>query len=136
MVIRRSPSDVWNYVSDLSKTPSWRTTVTSIAAPDDLQVGAQFEGTTKLLGRTWRWVLQLTEVDVGRELGYVVIDGVVKLHVSYRLEPDPDGTEFTLTGGIVRYGLAGRLLKPFAVPVLRRETAAHLENLKQILESS
>jgi len=135
VLIRRSPLDVWDYVSDLSKTPTWRTTVTSIAPPEDLQVGAQFEGTTRLLGRTWRWVLEVTEVDVGRKLGYVVVDGVVKLAVSYGIEPSPDGTEFTLTGGVVRYGLAGRLLKPLALPALRRETAVHLENLKRLLES-
>jgi uncharacterized membrane protein len=135
VIIRRAPSDVWDFVSHLATTPTWRTTVTSIEPPDTLQVGEQFSATTRLLGRTWRWVLELTELDDGRQLDYVVVQGVVKPYVSYRVEPDPDGTRFTMTGGINQFGLGGRLLTRFAHPALRRETAAHLTNLKSLLES-
>ena len=135
VVIERAPGEVWAYVADMEKTPEWRTNVTSIDPPDVLTVGARFSGTTRLLGRTWRWELELTQVDPGRELGYVVVAGVVKPYVSYRLEPHGEATRFTMTGGLVEFGLAGRLLKPFALPALRRETAAHLQNLKALLES-
>lgn len=135
VVIRRDPGDVWDYVADLAETPRWRTTVTSIEPPDELRVGARFTGTTRLLGRTWRWVLELTTVDTGRELGYAVVRGVVKPRVSYLVEPHPDGTRFTLTGTLPQPGLTGRLLSPLARPALRRETAAHLRNLRRHLES-
>jgi hypothetical protein len=123
------------YVSDLAKTPTWRTTVTSIEPPDLLRVGVQFPATTRLLGRTRRWMLEITEFEEGRHLGYVVAQGVVKPHVSYRVEPELDGTRFTMTGGIDRLGPGRRLLTSVAHPALRRETAAHLQNLERILES-
>jgi uncharacterized membrane protein len=135
VVIARAPIDVWDYVSDLEKTPTWRTTVTGIEPPAVLEVGERFAGTTRLLGRTWTWSLELTEVEPGRQLGYVVVEGVVKPHVTYLVEPVADDTRFTMTGGLDQFGIAGRLLRPFAVPALRRETKAHLENLKLILES-
>lgn len=135
VVIRRAPSDVWDFVSDLSRTPRWRTTVKSIEPPITFEVGAQFSATTRLLGTTWQWVLELTEIDQGRHLSYVVVQGVVKPHVSYRVAPHRDGTQFTMTGGIDQFGLGGRLLTVFARPALRRETAAHLKNLKGLLES-
>lgn len=136
IVIRRTPDDVWNYVSDLAETPTWRTTVTSIDPPEHLRVGEHFSGTTRVLGRTWPWRMVLTEVDPGRRLGYVVVEGVVKPEVTYLLETDPRGTRFTMTGAIAKFGAAGRLLQPLAVPVLRRETAAHLQNLKACLENA
>ena len=73
---------------------------------------------------------------MGRRLGYVVVSGVVKPSVEYVVEPDPAGTRFTLSGRIEKFGLAGRLLQPVAVPVIRRETAAHLQNLKNLLEAA
>ena len=39
VVIARLPSDVWDFVADLSMTPTWRTTVTSIDPPEALRVG-------------------------------------------------------------------------------------------------
>ena len=135
VIIERAPIDVWDYVSDLEKTPTWRTTVTGIQPPAVLEAGKRSAGTTRLLGRTWTWLLELTEVEPGRRLGYVVVEGIVKPHVAYLVEPAADETRFTMTGGLDQFGLAGLLLKPFAVPALRRETEAHLTNLKRILES-
>lgn len=135
VIICCAPSEVWDFVSDLARTPEWRTTVTSINPPDTLRPGEQFSGTTRLLGRTWRWVLELTELDERRQLDYVVVQGVVKPYVSYRVEPDPDGTRFTMTGGIDQLRVGGRLLAMFARPALRRETDTHLKNLKGLLES-
>ena len=136
VVIRRSPAEVWDFVSDLAATPQWRTTVTSIEPPVSLEVGQRFSGTTRVIGKTWRWELELTEVEPGERLGYVVVRGVVKPRVVYLLEPHDDGTRFTLTGAVDQLGIAGRLLAPAAVPALRRETAAHVENLRTILEKS
>lgn len=64
-----------------------------------------------------------------------MVEGIVKPSVTYRVEPEADETRFTMTGAIDQLGLAGRLLKPFALPALRRQTDAHLKNLKRILES-
>ena len=134
MIISRPPSDVWCFVSDLATTPTWRTKVTSIEPPDTLQLGQQFAATTRLLGRTWRWALELTELDEGRVLSYAVVRGVAKPHVSYLIEPDPGGTRFTMTGSVEPTGFGTRLLTRLARPALRRETTIHLSNLKRLLE--
>lgn len=135
VLIRRPPADVWDFVSDLERTPRWRTTVTSIEPPTELKVGERFSGTTRLIGRTWKWVLELTEVDPPSTLGYVVVDGVAELFVTYRVDEHPMGSRFSLTGGVEKAGFVGRMVAPFAARALERETPAHLENLKRILES-
>lgn len=64
--------------------------MTSIEPPVTFQVGEQFSATTRLLGKTWRWVLELTELDQGRHLSYVVVQGVVKPADIDASQPDQD----------------------------------------------
>jgi len=128
-------ADVWALVTDLARWPEWRTTITSIEPPTALTVGAPFSGTTHLLGRTWRWGLELTVVEPGERLAYDVVRGVAKPTVEYRLEPLDGGCRFTMSGSIDRMGLLGRILAPVALPSLRREAAIAVANLERLLES-
>lgn len=126
--------DVWAFVSDVGAWPTWRTTITSVEPPTSLEAGAPFSGTTRLLGRTWRWGLELTVVEPGECLAYDVVKGVAKPTVEYHLEPIEGGCRFTMSGHIERMGLLGSVLAPLALPALRRESVDHVGLLKGILE--
>lgn len=132
--IDRPPDVVWAFVSDLRRWPEWRTTIRSIEPPDELAAGAAFAGTTRLLGRTWTWGLELTAIDPPRHLAYRVTEGVATPTVEYLVEPSGAGTRFTMSGYIDDMGVVARLLKPVALRSLRRETRAHLGNLKALVE--
>jgi uncharacterized membrane protein len=133
--IDRPVGDVWAYVSNVARWPEWRTTITSIDPPSELTVGARFTGTTRLIGRTWRWGLELTMVEPGQRLAYDVVSGVVRPTVEYRLEPADGGCRFTMSGSVERMGVVGRILQPMAEPTLRRESTEHIANLKRLLEA-
>ena len=129
-----APDDVWSLTTDLARTPEWRTTITSIRPPAELRVGERFSGTTRLLGRSWQWTLQITALEPTRRFAYTVVDGVARPSVEYTIEPSGRGCRFTMTGWIDDKNLAARLLIPFALPVLRREAARHLEQLRHLLD--
>lgn len=134
--LMQSPETVWEFTTDLGRTPEWRTTITSIEPPAELDVGERFSGTTRLLGRSWRWELQVTVVEPERRFAYTVVEGVAKPSVEYRIEPIGAGCRFTMSGWIDDKNLAARLLMPLAVPALRRETVRHLGNLERVLAES
>lgn len=133
--IDRSIDAVWSFVTDLRRTPEWRTTITTIEPPERVEVGERFSGTTRLLRRDWTWILEVTDVDAPRRFGYTVVEGVARPTVEYLLEPLGDGCRFTMSGWIDEMGIVARVLQPFALRALRRETKVHLEQLRAMLES-
>ena len=128
------PARVWALTTDLARTSEWRTTITSIVPPAELSVGERFSGTTRLLGRSWRWELQVAVVEPEQRFVYEVVRGVAKPSVEYRIEPISSGCRFTMSGWIDDKNFAARVLMPFALPALRRETVRHLEKLRQLLD--
>lgn len=131
-----SPGTAWAYTTDLARTPEWRTTITSIEPPTNLSVGEEFSGTTKLLGRTWTWGLRIVAVVHERQFAYKVVEGVATPTVEYRIEPTPTGCRFTMSGWIDEMNTIARVLKPFALRALNRETVRHLDNLRRVLASA
>lgn len=132
--IDRTPTEVWDFVTDLERTPQWRTTIRTIEPPARMYVGAPFVGTTRLLGRTWHWQLEITVLEPHRHFAYHVTRGVASPTVEYFIEPAGAGARFTMSGHIDQMNILARILKPLALRALRRETAIHLENLRSILE--
>lgn len=133
--IARPVADVWAFVSDIGATPRWRTTVRSVTPPERLAVGAEFEATTRVFGRTWSWRIRIAALEIERRLGYEVVDGVADLTVEYLLEAVDDGCHFTLVGESRPKNMLTRVLDRPAAWNLRRETADHLPNLKRIMEA-
>ena len=77
----------------------------------------------------------MTALDAPRHFAYVVTEGVATPTVEYLVEPDAGGTRFTMSGYITEMGLVARLIQPFALAALRRETPRHLRFLRELLES-
>lgn len=136
IVIQRPVADVWAFVADLAATPRWRTTVTSVAPPAELVVGAEFVATTRVLFRNWSWRVRVTDLAPHRLLAYEVVDGFTDIRTEYRLAALTDEScRFTLAGESRPRDLLTRLLDRPGAWNLRRETASHLPNLKRIMES-
>ncbi len=135
ILIERPVSMVWDYVTDLPTTPEWRTTVREVTAPSTLAVGQPFAASTRVLGRNWDWTLEVTACEPSTRFAYTVIGGVAPLSVKYRLAAVDGGCDFTMIAAMGAAGVAARALSLIAGPVLRRETAQHLVNLKTRLES-
>jgi uncharacterized membrane protein len=137
VVIARPPDDVFAYLSDLGNLPEWQTSVTELHADDEgpLEEGARFTEVRRVAGKRIESRLEVETIAPGRELALRVVTGPVPGTVRHLLEAAGDGTRLRvigeLSGGGLR-GLAGPLLERAA----RREAAADLRRLKQVLEQS
>jgi uncharacterized membrane protein len=136
IAIARPPAEVFAYLADLRHLPEWQGSVEEVRPEDDapLRRGARFTEVRKVAGRRVESTLEVEAHDPDRELTVRVVSGPVRGSIRHLLEPSGDGTQLrivgTLAGGGLR-GLAGPLLERAA----RREAAADLRRLKQLLEA-
>lgn len=128
--LRSEPDAVWAFVSAMASTPRWRTTVETVDAPPELEVGTRMAATTRVFGKRWRWTIEITALEPPRHLAYRTT-GIATIDVAYRIDPMPDGgSRFTFTGS------SSSRLAVFAKPTLDREARAALANLRSILDGS
>ena len=128
---------VFAFVTDLPATPRWRTSVKEVTPPveGELDLGVRFGAATRVLGKRWEWVLEVTAWEPPHRFGYEVVEGSAALAVTYVCEPDGDGCRFTLRGeGKRPGGLFGAVVVPAARRVMTRDMRRHLGNLKALLE--
>jgi len=138
VVIRRPVEDVFAYVTDLARTPEWRTTVLEAEALEwegPSAVGIRFRAVTRVGGRRWRWTLAVTRWDPPWRFAYTVVEGSVPMDVEYRLEEHPQGCRFLMTATTVSSGgTFGRLVVPLIAWGMRREVRAQVIDLQRTLE--
>lgn len=126
--LRSAPANVWAFVSDISSTPRWRTTVESVEAPSHLDVGTRMPATTRVFGKRWRWTIEITAIEAPRRLAYRTT-GVATIDVEYVVDAGPDGgSRFTFTGS------SPSRLAALARRTLDREARTALSNLRAILD--
>jgi hypothetical protein len=125
-------------VTDLPRTPQWRTTVTQA---DPLQwqetsaVGTRFRAVTRVAGRRWSWVLEVTRWEPPARFAYAVAEGSVPMEVEYRCEAHGEGCRFTMVAVVDgSVGVFGRVVVPVIAWGMRRAVRAQVGNLKRILE--
>ena len=133
------PQWVWETVMDPTLLGRWVTAHDSVAAttPGPLAEGDSFKQKLRLAGKSFEVEWEVVEADpprVARWVGDGPAGSTAK--VSYRLEPEGDGTrfeyrnEFALPGGALGK-VAGGLLS--AAPG-KREATRSLERLRALLE--
>jgi len=129
--IRRSPEEVFDYVADVSHDVNWRTGIvdSGLRSQEPVGVGCVGYDATARFETVWR----VTRLDPMR-VDWEFIEGPLKGHGGYRLEPDADGTRFTLVADVRPSGPM-RLLGPLFGWMVRRQTRADIETLRRILES-
>jgi uncharacterized membrane protein len=135
--ISRDAASVFGFVTDLPRTPTWRTSVKHVEMLDaePLDLGVRFAASTHVLGKRWSWVMEITDWDPPRRFGYRVVEGRVRIDVAYVCTPDDGGCRFTMVGSAHRpSGWFGVVVAPFAARVMERDLGAHLAKLKSVLE--
>jgi uncharacterized protein YndB with AHSA1/START domain len=140
VTIDRPPEEVFAYVTDLARTPEWRATVLEAEALDWTDgtpaVGRRFRAVTRVAGRRWRWVLEVTEHEPPERFAYRVAEGSYELQVAYRCEPEGTGCRFTMVGRAGQPdGAFGRQVVPLLGRLMAREMRGHLLKLKRVLEA-
>jgi uncharacterized membrane protein len=135
--IARPVREVFDHVANPTTWPAWSTTVTSVKAPPGgLEPGAEFTVVAKLLGRRFTTHASVTEFEVGHLLSYASTSGPVPSTFTWRFEEVPDGTRVvqSVIGDEDRIGRFFRLAFPLVERIFRRQMAADLATLKDLLE--
>lgn len=139
VAIDRPVEEVFAFVTDLPRTPEWRTTVRQADAiqwQGTSAVGARFRAATRVAGRRWNWVLEVIAWDPPRRFAYVVVEGSVPMEVEYCCEASGEGCRFTMVASVNGFeGAFGQIVVPMIAWSMRREVQTHVGNLKRILEN-
>jgi Polyketide cyclase / dehydrase and lipid transport len=108
VVIARSPEDLYDLVSDVTRMGEWSPVCRACwwDDGDTVRVGAWFTGRNEVPGRTWETRSEVVAADRGREFAFIV--GGAWVRWGYTFDPVDGGTKVTeswefLPAGIARF---------------------------------
>ncbi|WP_028067542.1 SRPBCC family protein [Solirubrobacter soli] len=128
----RSPTDVFDYVSDPERLPTWQTNTVSSVPDGPMAVGTRLREVHRMPGgKEVASVVEVSEFEPGRVFALRVVEGT-PVHLRITLDPDGDGTRMRFRA----YGELGgamRLLQPVLGRTLKRQFAQQLDTLGRVL---
>jgi uncharacterized protein YndB with AHSA1/START domain len=130
----RSPADVFDYVSDPERLPTWQTnTVSSVPMTDGpMGVGTRLREVHRGPGgKQLVSVVEVSEFEPGRVFALRVVEGT-PIHLRITLEPVDQGTRMRFRAFGQLRG-AGRLAQPLLGGVLKRQFTQQLATLQRAL---
>ena len=128
----RSPADVFDYVSDPERLPTWQTNTVSAVPDGPMGVGTRLREVHRMPGgKEVASVVEVSEFEPGRIFALRVVEGT-PVHLRITLDPDGDGTRMRFRA----YGELGgamRLVAPVLGWTLRRQISRQLDTLGRVL---
>ena len=140
ITIERSPEVVWAFLTQTDNIPAFESQITQIeqVTPGEVDLGTQWKGTTKVLGRSFDWVSEIVEFDPpvrSRTKG----GGKLSFEISYSLSPSPDNVDTLFVYRIEAEsglgGIFGKLGDPLVERAQSRTVRTNLANLKELIEA-
>jgi uncharacterized membrane protein len=139
IVIERPVESVFDYVVRPANWPTWSSTVIAVRAVEagPLHASARFTVTAKLLGREFDSDEVVTDFEPGKLLAYTTVSGPMPASWTWRFEEVPEGTRLVqmAVGDDDRAGRFFSIAWPIIERVFRRQVAAELATLKDVLEA-
>jgi uncharacterized protein YndB with AHSA1/START domain len=134
--IARPPEQVFGYVTDPAKLPSWQTnTISAVPAPDGpLRLGSMIREVHRgPRGRELASVVEVSELEPNRVFALRMIEGPLPIDARITFDPSEDGTRMRFT---VHGEPSGplRFLQPLMRAALKRQFREHCATLKRVLE--
>lgn len=132
--IARPPEEIWEYLVDVSHDVHWRDGVNDAQWTSDPPYGVGSTGLHLIEGiGDWPW--QATAFTAPRFMAWEVTGGrFAGSHGAYRLEPERDGTRFTLETRMKRSVIISLLMLVLKGRI-KRQNVIDLEKLKGIMEA-
>jgi carbon monoxide dehydrogenase subunit G len=137
ILIQRPPDDVFDFVTDPTKTALWQTTVDESrqVTPGPMAVGTRTTDVRRFLGRRIESQWEVVEHDPPRRSAVRGVSGPIPFTGTYTLEPVEGGaTRFTSSVELDAHGFF-KLAEPIFAGIARREVRSNLGHLKDLLEA-
>jgi uncharacterized protein YndB with AHSA1/START domain len=134
--IERTPAEVFAYVTDPQKLPTWQTnTVSSIPeGGGPVGLGTRLREIHRAPGgRQLASLVEVSEYEPDRVFALRMLEGPLPLHAHIALEPSARGTRLRFRAHGQPEGTL-RLAQPLLSIVLKRQFTRDLATLKQVLE--
>jgi len=134
--IKRSPPDVFAYVTNPNNAPQWMSGVQDAGwtSDDHPNIGSTWQVTTKFLGRTIEAELERTSFDPPNQVSSKVIRGPIPYESTITLSAQANGTLLTFSGQ-VEFGGFFKLAEGLVGQQLRKNQDSDLAALKMLLEA-
>jgi len=136
VVINRPIEDVFAFTTDIEKRTQWMGELQESKKTSEgpLGVGTTFTSVVGFLGRRIETTMEVTEYEPNRKLGFKSTSGPIPSEVALTFESIEGGTKVT----IALQGEVGGFFKvaePIAARMFKRQRAADMNNLKDLLEA-
>lgn len=138
VLIPREPQEVFDYLSVPENNPLWDTTAVAARQLDDgaVTVGTRWSGTTKVMGRRFDWVTEITEIGAPEVLASRSVEGKMHFTARYELQPESGGTRLTyrIEAESGLGGVFGRFGDPLVESAQGKAVRANLARLAELLQ--
>jgi len=134
--IARPAPEVFAFVTDPDNLPAWRTNTVSVRREDDgpLAVGSRLREVHRGPGgRELASLVEVAELEPDRVFALRMLEGPLPIHARITFDATPDGTHVAFTAHGQPSGPM-RLVQPLLRRVVRRQCAAHLAQLKRVMQ--
>ncbi|WP_052207209.1 SRPBCC family protein [Sinomonas humi] len=135
--IAAPPEAVFDYLDDPTHFPVFDPTILTAQLDGDgaSRVGSHIRGTSKILGQTFHWVVEVIEHDRPKKHVAKSVEGEISFTTTYTFSPEAGGTRlhYRLEAATGLGGVFGGLGDPAVSEVGARQMRTNLATLAQIL---
>ena len=133
--VNRTPEQLFTFMTDFSKMPTWRSLVRRIevVGGGPLRRGGQVLITMEVMGKVRRMTSDVWSYDPPTRIGFMNTESNVTGVFEYMLEPARGGTDVTFTCDVTPHGFMWLLL-PFLLKSNRARYVEQLGRLKRAAE--
>jgi carbon monoxide dehydrogenase subunit G len=134
VVIQRPPSEVFAYLTDVSKLPEWQTSASEATVEGEMRLGAHVHEVRSMLGKRAESTLEVSEFEPDRKFSLRVVSGPLPFEVRHTLTEDDGGTRLDWVGEADTSKFP-RFAVRMVAGAVEAQFKADLERLKSLLEA-
>jgi uncharacterized membrane protein len=125
---------VFTFITDMKNLTQWETNMSDveILTPVELGVGSKFRGKANVMGMRTKWIAEIIGWNPNKRYTERISSGSSLIDVPLLFEPVETGTKLTMVREM-RMGGFLKLLSPFTVNVVRKQSDESFQTLKNII---
>ena len=134
--IRRSPEEIFAYLSNFENNPKWQSGMVSarFTSPGPIGVGSTYSQEARFLGRPVISEFEVIEYEPGRRVKITSTSGTFPITVTRMVEPDGGGG--SRVSAFIEGDASGvyRLAEPILRRMVQNSVQGDYDRLKRVLE--